>query len=203
MYTAADHEGESVPMNTGELIGPGTLLVARPELVDANFRRTVVYVVGHGEDGTWGVILNRPSETPVHNVLPQWAPLTAKSQVIFMGGPVQPTAAMSLARCVRGVSPANREGMAQVAGQVGLLDLDSDPDDQKDALNGIRIFAGHAGWGEGQLESEIDEGMWDLVAGLPDDVLAGPRTDLWFQVLRRQPFPLTWQAYHPGELLRN
>lgn len=190
-------------MNTGELIRPGALLVARPELMDANFRRTVVYVVGHGEDGTWGVVLNRPSETPVHNVLPQWAPLTARSQVVFMGGPVQPTAAMSLARCAPGTSPADQEGMAQVAGPIGLLDLDVDPESVAPILRGVRVFAGHAGWGEGQLEAEIDEGTWDVLAGLPDDVLAGPQTDLWFQVLRRQPFPLTWRAYHPGELLRN
>jgi len=195
--------GENRPVSTPELIRPGALLVARPELVDANFRRTVVYVVGHGEDGTWGVILNRPSETPVHNVLPQWAPLAARSQVVFMGGPVQPTAAMSLGLCLPGSSPADQEGMAQVAGQVGLLDLDGEPDSFAGVLGGIRIFAGHAGWGDGQLAAEIDDGMWDVLTGLPDDVLAGPSTDLWFQVLRRQPFPLTWRAYHPGELLRN
>ena len=193
---------DAAPMGV-PAIRPGALLVARPELQDANFRRTVVYIVAHGQDGTWGVVLNRPTETPVHNVIPQWAPSTSKSQVVFLGGPVQPAGAMSLAVCLPGHSPAHQLSMAQISGPVGLLDLDTDPEPIAPFLRGIRIFAGHAGWGEGQLEDEIAEGSWDLLTGLPDDILAGPKVDLWFQVLRRQPFPLTWQAYHPGELIRN
>ena len=50
---------------------------------------------------------------------------------------------------------------------------------------------------------EIVEGSWFVVPGLPDDVIAGPRTDLWFTVLRRQSFPLAMMAYHPGDLSRN
>lgn len=190
-------------VSESEEIRPGALLVARPSLIDPNFRRTVVYLVAHGEEGTWGVVLNRPSETPVHNVLPQWEPMTAKSKVIFMGGPVRPSAAMSLAVCRTGRSPVDHDWMAQVAGQVALLDMDADADQLAPMLRGMRIFAGHAGWGLGQLEAEIDEGSWFVLPGLPDDVLAGPQTDLWFQVLRRQPLPLAFQAYHPGELIRN
>ena len=71
------------------------------------------------------------------------------------------------------------------------------------SLRGIRIYAGRAGWDAEQLVDEIVEGSWFVVPGLPDDVIAGPRTDLWFTVLRRQPFPLAMMAYHPGDLTRN
>jgi putative transcriptional regulator len=70
-------------------------------------------------------------------------------------------------------------------------------------LRGLRIFAGHAGWGADQLVEEIAEGAWYVLDGLPDDILVGPLVDLWFRVLRRQPMPLALEAYHPGDLSRN
>jgi putative transcriptional regulator len=74
-----------------------------------------------------------------------------------------------------------------VAGNVYLVDLDSDPADLHDELNGLRVFAGYAGWSPGQLAGEIAEGAWACVAGRPEDVLsavAGP--ELWRSVMGRQ-----------------
>lgn len=181
----------------------GTLLVAAPALRDPHFRRTVVYLVAHGEDGTVGVILNRPSETAVHNILPQWAAHTARPQDLFAGGPVQTSSAMCLGVCRTGTNPREVDGVVSVTGSVVLVDLDADPDTLTAALRGVRIYAGRAGWDAQQLIDEVVEGAWYVVPGLPDDVLAGPRTDLWFTVLRRQPFPLALVAYHPGDLARN
>ena len=93
--------------------------------------------------------------------------------------------------------------MVGVTGPVVLVDLDSDPAEMAQSLRGIRIYAGRAGWDAEQLVDEIIEGSWFVVPGLPDDVIAGPRTDLWFTVLRRQSFPLALMAYHPGDLARN
>ncbi len=70
-----------------ESLRPGMLLVATPDLRDPHFRRTVVYLVAHGSDGTVGVILNRPSETAVQNVLPSWASHTSRPHAVFAGGP--------------------------------------------------------------------------------------------------------------------
>ena len=181
----------------------GTLLVAAPALRDPHFRRTVVYLVAHGEDGTVGVILNRPSETAVHNILPQWAAHTARPQALFAGGPVQTSSAMCLGVCRTGTNPREVDGVVSVTGSVVLVDLDADPDTLTAALRGVRIYAGRAGWDAQQLIDEVVEGAWYVVPGLPDDVLAGPRTHLWFTVLRRQPFPLALVAYHPGDLARN
>jgi putative transcriptional regulator len=65
------------------------LLVAAPSMADGNFYRTVVYVIDHRDSGTLGVVLNRPSETAVHDVLPNWAPHASRPQALFLGGPVE------------------------------------------------------------------------------------------------------------------
>jgi putative transcriptional regulator len=190
-------------MSESEGLRPGTLLVATPDLRDPHFRRTVVYLVAHGDDGTVGVILNRPSETAVQNVLPGWASHTARPHAVFAGGPVQTSAAMCLGVCRMGTDPNEVDGVVRVTGSVVLVDLDADPTSVSRALRGMRIYAGRAGWDAQQLLDEIAEGSWFVVPGLPDDVIAGPRTDLWFSVLRRQRFPLALMAYHPGDLTRN
>jgi len=186
-----------------ESLRAGMLLVATPSLRDPHFRRTVVYLVAHSADGTVGVILNRPSETAVQNVLPGWASHTARPHAVFAGGPVQTSAAMCLGVCRTGTNPREVSGVVGVTGPVVLVDLDTDPSVVTQSLRGIRIYAGRAGWDAEQLVDEIVEGSWYVVPGLPDDVLAGPRTDLWFSVLRRQPYPMSLLAYHPGDLTRN
>lgn len=190
-------------MNAEDPPSVGSLLVAAPSLIDPNFRRTVVYLVTHGEDGTVGVVLNRPSETAVHAVLPSWASHVTRPQTVFVGGPVQTSAAMCLGVCRPGVDVGTASSVAGVTGPVVLVDLDADPELVSAVMRGLRIYAGHAGWGSEQLADEIGEGAWYVVPGLPEDLLTGPQVDLWFRVLRRQPMPLAMRAYHPGDLSRN
>jgi putative transcriptional regulator len=180
-------------------VAAGMLLVATPELQDPNFQRTVVYVLAHGEDGSVGLVINRRTETAVHNVLPNWSEQTVKPRALYSGGPVQMTGAMCLGVPRLGVSPAEINGVVGIAGSVVLVDLDADPALVGAQLRGVRIFAGHAGWGEGQLEAEISDGAWYVVSSRADDVLVGPDADLWFRVMKRQGFPLAWQAYTPKD----
>ncbi|WP_229674156.1 YqgE/AlgH family protein [Nakamurella endophytica] len=184
-------------------LAPGSLLVATPALVDPHFHRTVVYVVAHGADGTAGLVINRRTETAVHNVLPAWSGRVARPQAVFAGGPVQTTGAMCLGVCRQGVNPVEVAGTVPISGPVVLVDLDGEPERIGRDLTGVRIFAGHAGWSPGQLAEEIAGGAWHVLPGRPADVLAGPRVDLWFQVLRRQGFPLAWQAYVPADVHEN
>src|SRR5256885_10926197 len=76
----------------------GRLLVAEPMLLDPNFVRTVVLLVEHTEEAAAGVVLNRPSETQLSEALPPWASRAATPPLVFVGGPVSPTAAVGLAR---------------------------------------------------------------------------------------------------------
>jgi putative AlgH/UPF0301 family transcriptional regulator len=146
----------------------GSLLVAMPSLTDPTFAGAVVYVLDHSDTGTIGVVLGRPSEVRV-------------------GGPCETDTALCLATR-RGDGPlAADSGLRQVAGPVHLVDLDSDPDLLDGEIEGLRVFAGYAGWSAGQLAGELAEGAWACVDGDPADVLAaaaGP--ELWRSVLRRQ-----------------
>ena len=175
---------------------PGVLLVASPILGDPNFRRTVVYVLDHRTDGSVGVVLNRPSDVTLLDVLPQWFDLASAPRILFVGGPVETNAALCLAEARAGVTPP---GWTEVSGPVGLADLDTDPGAVERDLHQVRVFAGYAGWGAGQLAEEIAEGAWLVVAGHPADVFADPGADLWQDVLRRQGGVVALLATYPED----
>lgn len=184
-------------------VEPGTLLVAAPSLLDENFRRTVVFVIDHRGEGTLGVVLNRPSEVPVGEVLPSWGPHVSDPGSVFVGGPVEQKTALCLAAMRTGESVDGVRGLIGVRGPVALVDLDADPEALIGKLRGVRVFAGYSGWEVGQLAGEIDRGDWIVVPALPADVLAPPTQDLWGRVLRRQGMPLALLATHPGDVRQN
>ncbi|WP_373696278.1 YqgE/AlgH family protein [Actinomycetospora flava] len=181
----------------------GTLLVASPTLTDPNFARSVVFVIDHRPAGTLGVVLNRPSEVSVGDVLPGWDPHTTSPNAVFVGGPVEQRTALCLAALRTGEDPASTGGVVGVRGPVALVDLDGDPDDLAPRVRGLRVFAGYSGWDRGQLDGEIGRGDWYVVPALPDDVLAPAGYDLWGGVLRRQGVPLALLATHVTEPRRN
>jgi putative transcriptional regulator len=181
----------------------GTLLLANTDLFEPTFRRSVIYIVEHNDGGTLGVVLNRPSETAIYNVLPQWTDLAAKPKSMFIGGPVKRDAALCLGTLRVGADPDGVEGLRHVAGRIVMVDLDADPEMIATLVEGVRIFAGYSGWTIGQLEGEIERDDWIVLSALPSDVLVQPRVDLWSRVLRRQPLPLAMLATHPIDLSRN
>ncbi|MQA16089.1 MAG: YqgE/AlgH family protein [Pseudonocardiaceae bacterium] len=181
----------------------GSALVAAPGLDDPNFRRTVVLVIDHRGSGTLGVVLNRPSEVPVHEVLPSWGPHTAGPQALYVGGPMEQRAALCLAALPAGSDARAMEGVIGLGGPLALLNLDSDPDLLAPRVRGLRVFAGYAGWDAGQLSGEIDRGDWVVVPALPDDVLVPEGVDLWSRVLRRQGMPLALLASYPVDPSQN
>lgn len=187
----------------GSDVAPGSLLVAAPGLTDPNFRRTVVYMIEHRDRGSLGVVLNRPSEVQVRDVLPGWAPLASQPHAVFVGGPVDGETALCLAALRTGQDPASVRGLVAVRGPVALVDLESDPRALTERLRGLRVFAGYAGWDAEQLADEISRGDWIVVPALPDDVLAGNETGLWEHVLRRQGMPLALLATYPVDVRRN
>lgn len=198
---------------TPQRIGPGTLVVATPDLLDPPFRRTVVLLLAHGEEGTLGVVLNRPSEQAVRNVLPGWERWISKPRAMYYGGPVGTSSALCIGvrRAGSSVPPGSVQEevdalldpvgppLARVSGELVLVDLDSEPQTTVEALRGARIYAGHSGWGPGQLDDEITEGSWYVLDSEPEDILVGSDVDLWFRVLRRQGMPLALDAYQPPE----
>jgi putative transcriptional regulator len=166
----------------------GKLLVATTVLVDPNFDRTVVLVVDHDDDGTLGVVLNRTGALEVADVLENWAPLAAEPPTVFLGGPVALDSALGIA-CVRPEAAQPGEeplGWRQFAGRLGLVDLDAPPEVLAPDLTALRIFAGYAGWGPGQLVGELSQRAWYVLEPELSDVFTTEPEGLWRRVLRRQ-----------------
>jgi putative transcriptional regulator len=180
----------------------GRLLVATPLLGDPNFKRAVVLIVEHEEvEGTLGVVLNRPTTIGVGQVLEQWTELTTEPSVVFRGGPVAPNSALALALIPGKEEPVGwrtLDGAPSLA-RLGLLDLDTPPGLLTTAISSMRVYAGYAGWSPGQLEAEIAEGAWYVLAAEPADVFAADPALLWRQVLRRQDGDLAFVATYPDD----
>ncbi len=180
----------------------GQLVVATPQLGDPNFARTVVLLLQADEDdGALGLVLNRPSGTDVGEVLPDWAPLAAGPPVVFTGGPVQPNAAICLGHGrLGGTQVGSFSVLEGVPGtSVGTVDLDASPDELVPAVSEVRVFAGYAGWGAGQLEAEVEEGAWWVLDALPADAFSDDPDALWSTVLRRQGPPIAFAASYPAD----
>jgi putative transcriptional regulator len=183
----------------------GKLLVASPNLRGATFHRTVITILEHTGDGALGVVVNRPGEIPLSDVAPAVADLASEPAVLFTGGPVEPQAAIALGMLPTG-SPAAAipaQGWRPVVPPLVTIDLDHDPTVLASAMRGLRVFAGYAGWGAGQLESEIEQGAWYVVDSLPLDPFFPAPDQLWTAVLRRQPWPLSAIAHFPLDPTEN
>jgi putative transcriptional regulator len=203
VVVAQPEEPEDFLAPAANRVRAGTLLLANTDLLEPTFRRSVIYVVEHNDSGTLGVVLNRTSEMAVYNVLPQWTDLVVKPKTMFIGGPVKRDSALCLGLLRVGADPGGMPGLRHVAGRIVMVDLDADPELVAAAVEGVRIFAGYSGWTIGQLDGEIERDDWIVLSALPSDVLFTPRADLWAQVLRRQPLPLSMLATHPIDLSRN
>ena len=155
----------------------GRLLVATPLLGDPNFRRSVVLVVeDEPEEGTLGVVLNRPTETPVGQVLESWTELVTGPSVVFRGGPVSPNSALGLAIVPGEDEPVGwrpLDGMT-LRSRIGLVDLDAPP----------------------QL---LEGGIASLLPAEPSDAFAAEPERLWQMVLRRAGGTLALVATYPDD----
>jgi putative transcriptional regulator len=159
----------------------GRLLVATPQLGDASFFRAVVLMLEHTDEGALGVILNRPTELEVREVLPET--LTSAlplDGVVYQGGPVSPEAVIMLGEF------SDSDGIPIAFGEVGVIDPDADFDDLAQSLLSVRVFGGYAGWGAGQLESELQQEAWIDANPATSDVFADTAGDLWSAVLERK-----------------
>jgi putative transcriptional regulator len=159
----------------------GRLLIAGPGLHDPNFWRTVVLVVEHTEEGALGLVLNRPSETTVGEAVPQLDELVDRNEQLFIGGPVQPSAVIVLAEFER---PSDAALIA--FDDIGVLGTSSSPDEFVPDVRNGRAFVGHAGWGPGQLDGELERGDWILEPARQEDAFSAAPRELWSDVLTRK-----------------
>jgi putative transcriptional regulator len=164
-------------------LGKGLFLIAEPSLQDPNFSETVVLVTDHGAQGTTGVVINRPTTTPLSAVLPDRKELAGREDVVHVGGPVGRQEYLLLLR-----ARSRPEHAQHVFGDVyvtqsadALLDaLRSD-----DESTAIRLFSGYSGWAPGQLADEIARGGWRVVPADAGVLFDRDAEVIWKEMIRR------------------
>lgn len=181
----------------------GKLLVASPGLADPNFDRTVVLVLEHNDDGALGVVLNRVTEGEIAELLPDWEEHAAAPPLVFQGGPVDTSSVICVAQPIEDdaddVAAEPDEGVQDLFGGLATIDLSRPPSDFPGRAFRIRVFAGYAGWGAGQLESEIDAGGWFVFDSRPGDAFTADPDGLWRRVFARQKGELAMVALYPDD----
>jgi putative transcriptional regulator len=148
------------PAQHAARLKPGVVLVAR-DLSDPNFNSTVVLICQHGAEGSYGLVLNRPSHMPLSEVFdkpPAWAGDASRKQRIYIGGPVQPEELQILQ-----VTTEPVPGSYLVAPEVYLGGYWGDLKDILDLdPKSIRLFLGYSGWGAEQLLNEVKMEAWEV-----------------------------------------
>ena len=161
-------------------IAKGSLLIAMPMLHDPNFRQTVILVCEHGEEGSLGLVLNRPTEVEVSTLLADIPELPGAKQV-YAGGPVAKDGMLILCR-----SPYAPFGHPILQDVFLARDLDvlKDPEVLGPGSR-TRCYLGYAGWTQGQLEAELKTGAWRLIPGDPSLVFEADSASVWQEMMRR------------------
>jgi putative transcriptional regulator len=160
----------------------GRFLIASPSILDPNFRRTVVFVTAHTEEGAIGVILNRRSDATVGEAVPQLASVTDLDDAVFVGGPVNPDGVAVLAE----FHDPDEAGVVVIE-DIGFVALDDALEEgAPPELERTRVFAGVAGWGPEQLEQELERDDWIVESADLDDIFTEDPEGLWSAILRRK-----------------
>ena len=171
------------------------LLVARKNLPDPYFRDAVVLVTRSGGPAPVGVIVNRPTDVPLSRVFSDIERLRSRDETLFFGGPVMPELLVVVFRAA--VPPT--EAIEVLDGVYMSLsgELLRELLGRENPVEGLRVFAGHAGWAPGQLESEVARGDWHLVTADARMVLEMKPERLW-QELERRASATTVRHEHPA-----
>jgi putative transcriptional regulator len=158
------------------------LLLAGPILKDPNFDRTVVFITEHSDEGAMGIVLNRPSESSVIDAVPDLTWAADPGDAVYVGGPVAPNGVIVLAEWD---DPS--QAIMLVDSDLGFVPGDAeDTDALAAAVRRARVYAGHAGWGPGQLEDELEEEAWIVEAPRREELFSDDPEGLWSAVLRRK-----------------
>jgi putative transcriptional regulator len=160
------------------------LLVAMPQLLDPNFKRTVVLLIHHDAQGTFGIVLNRRTGLTASELCSTleigWSGEPAKE--VGWGGPVQPQTGWMVFSDEYDLDAPDVKLVADGIGFAGSLDvlrrLAADPPEE------LHLMLGYAGWGPGQLESELAEGAWLIAPVTRDAVFDEPCSEMWDHVVR-------------------
>ncbi len=138
-------------------------------------------LVEHGEEGALGLVLNRPTGVAVADAVPAVHVAVDPDDVVYVGGPVGRDGVMVLAEF------EDPHDAALVAfADVGLLPASADLAALAHGVRRARVYAGHAGWGPGQLDAEVEAGGWYPLPARREHVFCSHPDKLWTEVLTAQ-----------------
>ena len=171
----------------------GQLLVASPQLTDPNFARTLVLVIDHSQEGALGVVVNRPMTKTIQELWREVGSAPCHSrQPVYVGGPVPgPLLSLHSKPALAEMEPAPGVFFAAKKQHLDELVLSEEP--------AYKVFLGHAGWGAGQLESEIDQGAWRSLSATAEYVFSTDDT-LWETIFRELGQSILKSMLHVTEL---
>jgi putative transcriptional regulator len=178
----------------------GMFLVARRGFLDPNFSQTVVYLMQHDEEASFGLVVNRPDASLLSSILPYVAETPFASRPVYRGGPMDPDMLVMLIRNSPG-SALMRQVSGTIQASVSLQVLDELLVDRKPP-DDVRFYLGYAGWSPGRLEQELEHHYWHLVKGDPAVVFGPQAASLWETLIDQlEPLDLPPGAgnrSHPG-----
>lgn len=168
-------------------LGAGSFLVASRSLLDPNFDQTVVLLLDYQSEGALGVIVNRPTQVGLGEMVTDMESLVKRSEKVWVGGPVAHWQVVLLVRSADDIEDAERvfEDVHFTASRIVLERLLASDTE-------FRAYAGYAGWAGGQLEDEIDRGSWHVLPGDPDLVFDPKPFELWRELITRGEAQWAW-----------
>ncbi|MEQ8358176.1 MAG: YqgE/AlgH family protein [Cytophagales bacterium] len=173
----------------------GSILISEPFLKDPNFDRSVILICEHNENGTFGLVLNRPIEVKLGEVLED---LEGNAKELLIGGPVQQNTLHFIHKLgneiIDSIELANGIYWGGDFEQLKIKIISDSID-----LDKIKFFIGYSGWDAGQLDREIEEKSW-FVADLGDNsIFEADSTNMWKRVLEIMGGELKWLANSPSD----
>ena len=158
----------------------GALLISEPYLPDDNFKRSVVFLCEHNEEGTFGFIINRPLKVKVHEAIEDFPYLDAP---LFMGGPVENNTLHYLHRLGDRIPDSIKimDGLWW-GGSYEVLHMLAG--DGQINTEDVRLFVGYSGWSPGQLDDELKEKSWIVTQGSGEHIFGMDSDALWRNVLK-------------------
>ena len=166
----------------------GRFLIAGRRLMDPNFRETVVLLIRYGKTGAMGLVINRPIQVKLSAVIPDIKELEGSKETLHLGGPVQPNKMLLL---MKSAKPPPESMLI-----FGDVYLSSSWEELRRMIKStsmedkFRIYAGYAGWGPGQLESECENGDWHILEANAAALFDKKPSEIWPELIHR--FTVDW-----------
>ena len=165
----------------GQELAAGKILVAKREMLDPNFAKTVVLLLNYNIEGALGLVVNRPSEMTLSKVLPDVEALRDREDPVFVGGPVPGSKLFLLVRSAD--EPEDSRRVLEDVFVSQSQDLLERLAGEEDGREPFRLYVGYAGWAPGQLDHEVARGDWHIVAADGDAVFSEKPKEIWNRLI--------------------